>query len=132
VVWTDDGRIHKPLRIVGFRLSRAEAGRTEIHLIGDNGNCASLSRAVGVYPASFADARRWVATWAPARGLTLEEIFAEPRLPRTPKGGVPESWLRSDDPLRAAKAALCCQSPAQQCSSTGRCEYGDCGLVIGK
>lgn len=122
---------------------RRHAGQVEVMLVVSVGahqrfswNVTAMS---GQQLGTFAEARRWVHSYAAGFGQTVTE--AEPRRPRmkrpsradaaTMKEGVcKEAWLESDVPTLWAEAVVRCQHPAGYCGHDGYCHYGDCAMLM--
>ena len=99
----------------------------------------SLSGMVDHYPASFDDARQWVAAYGARHGqIITEEPSSRPREVRPAgedakllrAGGCREAWLRSDTPKLWAEATARCKHPGQFCGTDGFCHYGNCDMEM--
>lgn len=99
----------------------------------------NLSHMLGRYPASYREARAFLATYAAQHGQTFAE--EPPRHPRAARatgddakllkaGGCREEWLTSTIPSLFAEAAVRCQSPAHTCQIDGTCRYGTCNMEM--
>lgn len=135
-IWGLDGKLlPTPTRVVSFYLELGGRRGVKIYVHGDTGNVALLS----ARPADFAAARAYMKVWARRYGQTMVEKRAE--RPREKLGSrvdralmnagcCKESWLSSDAPVLWGHAVSRCQSPRAECGNNGRCEYGDCDMVM--
>lgn len=137
-----------PETFTHFRLRRRKRG-TEVWIIGpayapsSTGKMLSmpfslnLSAMLDVWPASFPEARKWVAAYAAGHGQVLEEECKD-RGPRpAPEdrrvlraGGCREAWLSSDVPELWAEAMVRCKHAGGYCGQDGFCHYGSCDMEM--
>lgn len=118
---------------VKFRLTRRRKG-VEVFL-SVPGFSWNLSHTEGHWPASFADARKWVAAYAARYGQVFEEVVTERQKRPTGEdrkllkaGGCKEAWLSSDVPALFAEAAVRCQHAGAYCMQDGYCHIGGCDM----
>ena len=120
---------------VRFRLTTLRKG-VEI-MLSVPGFSWNLSHTENYWPASFKEARRWIAAYAARYGQTFEEVV-RPRSPVGSRadrallkaGGCKEEWLRSDVPALFGEAAVRCQHAGAYCMSDGFCRLGGCDMVM--
>lgn len=133
-IYYRDSKIPTPIRCVAYRLRRARGG-VAITVIGDTGIGHTLKDRLP----NFEAARAFMKVWARRYGQTMVEHRAErPRHKLGSRedrafmraGGCKESWLSSDAPVLWGHAVSRCQSPRAECGAKGRCEYGDCNMIM--
>lgn len=128
-------------RDVTFHLRRSKRGvDMKLAVVGRSiAFTWSLSLLENVWPATYADARAWLATYAARHGQVFTEV--DPRRPPAKRatgddakllksGGCREAWLRSDVPTLWAEAMVRCRSAAADCGAKGFCDFGDCDMEM--
>lgn len=128
-----------PDRAWAVRYSLKRKRRGTVVWLSIPGFVWNLSHCEDHYPASFSDARTWVAQYLSRYGQ--EAIEAEPTRPRAKRpsgtdrkvletGGCLESWLMSDTPRLFGEAMVRCKHAGGYCGQDGFCHYENCDMTM--